>query len=517
MGNKLGIYFGKDKIVAVELRGKDIIRQASLAIAVAPDKAPTSGLTTQDNAQANLSEEIRGFLKQNKFSAREAVLGLTSKDLFIRGFQIPSLAKSEIASGISFEARKYLPFKTEDLVFDYQHRLNKGLDKMDIFYVAATRSNFDYYIGLFKQMGIHLKAIESASFALLRIISAAKQLDLKQSIAFMAIDDDLDMEFSIVNAGFPCFSRDVRLARAQDAPSTGSGVEVVSQERLTSEIRVSLGYFRRQFSGSSVDKIILVAKNANPGLISELSKNLSIEVQLLELDKNSALNTLTDLDALKAGAVGLRDTIKVNLSVDLLKSRKEYRLSAPKDISTPAPAFTLSFDTVKRPLLLAAVVVGAAYGFPLPEQLSTAKNLERTKSEAESALASANLGVLDLDGLRQKRVEYKKKLLFIQELIASRAYLTVSFNVLPETVRTGLWIEQFDLSAPAKDKVKSLLLKGAIYLGDKAQEEEAIADFLKKLKESPDFMAGLSRLEITSTRNTQSNGYKITVFEISGS
>ena len=93
----------------------------------------------------------------------------------------------------------------------------------------------------------------------------------------------------------------------------------------------------------------------------------------------------------------------------------------------------------------------------------------------------------------------------------------MSFNVLPETVRTGLWIEQFDLSAPAKDKVKSLLLKGAIYLGDKAQEEEAIADFLKKLKESPDFMAGLSRLEITSTRNTQSNGYKITVFEISGS
>ena len=503
MGNKLGIYFGKDKIVAVELRGKDIIRQASLAIAVAPDKAPTSGLTTQDNAQANLSEEIRGFLKQNKFSAREAVLGLTSKDLFIRGFQIPSLAKSEIASGISFEARKYLPFKTEDLVFDYQHRLNKGLDKMDIFYVAAARSNFDYYIGLFKQMGIHLKAIESASFALLRIISAAKQLDLKQ--------------FSIVNAGFPCFSRDVRLARAQDAPSAGSGAEVVSQERLTSELRVSLGYFRRQFSGSSVDKIILVAKNANPGLISELSKNLSIEVQLLELDKNSALNTLTDLDALKAGAVGLRDTIKVNLSVDLLKSRKEYRLSAPKDISTPAPAFTLSFDTVKRPLLLAAAVVGAAYGFPLPEQLSTAKNLERIKSEAESALAPANLGALDLDGLRQKRAGYKKKLLFIQELIASRAYLTVSFNVLPETVRTGLWIEQFDLSAPAKDKVKSLLLKGAIYLGDKAREEEAIADFLKKLKESPDFMAGLSRLEITSTRNTQSGGYKITVFEISGS
>ena len=220
------------------------------------------------------------------------MLGLTSKDLFIRGFQIPSLAKSEIASGISFEARKYLPFKTEDLVFDYQHRLNKGIDKMDVFYMAATRSNFDYYLSLFKQMGIQLKAIESASFALLRIVSAAKQLDLKQSIAFMAIDDDLDMEFSIVNAGFPCFSRDVRLSRAQDAPSTGSGAEVVSQERLTSELRVSLGYFRRQFSGCSVDKVILVAKNVNPGLISELSKNLGIEVQLLELDKEQRFKRL---------------------------------------------------------------------------------------------------------------------------------------------------------------------------------------------------------------------------------
>ena len=517
MGNKLGIYFGKSKITAVELRGKDVVRQASLAIAAAPDKAPGGSPPAQDGAQINLAEEIKGFLKDNNFNSKEAVLGLTSKDFFIRGFQIPSLAKSEIASGISFEARKYLPFKTEDLVFDYQHRLNKGLDKMDIFYVAATRSNFDYYIGLFKQMGIHLKAIESASFALLRIISAAKQLDLKQSIAFMAIDDDLDMEFSIVNAGFPCFSRDVRLTRAQDAPSAGSGVEVVSQERLTSELRVSLGYFRRQFSGSSVDKIILVAKNANLGLISELSKNLSIEVQLLELDKNSALSTLTDLDALKACAIGLRDIIKVNLSVDLLKSRKEYRLSAPKDVSASAPSLAFSFSMVKRPLLLAAAVVAAAYGLPLPEQLKAAKNLERTRNEAESALAPANLGAMDLDGLRQKKAGYKKKLLFIQELIASRSYLTMSFNVLPEAVKSGLWIEQFDLSAPVKDKAKALLLKGAIYLGDKAREEEAIAVFLEKLKESPDFMAGLSRLEITSTRNTQSGEHKITVFEISGS
>ena len=442
------------------------------------------------------------------------MLGLTSKDLFIRGFQIPSLAKSEIASGISFEARKYLPFKTEDLVFDYQHRLNKGIDKMDVLYMAANRSNFDYYLGLFKQAGIHLKAIESASFALIRIVSAAKQLDLKQSIAFMAIDDDLDMEFSIVNAGFPCFSRDVRLSRAQDAPATGSGVEVVSQERLTSEVRVSLGYFRRQFSGCSVDKVILVAKNVNSGLISELSKNLGIEVQLLDLDKNSALNGLVDLDALKACAVGLKDTIKVNLSVDLLKSRKEYRLSAPKDIGS---TFAFSLDMIKRPLLLAAVVLAAAYGFPLREQFNTAKNLERIKSAAESALAPANLGALDLDGLGQRRAEYKKKLLFIQELIASRVSLTVSFNVLPETVRTGLWIEQFDLVAGVKDKAKSLLLKGAVYLGDKAREEEAIADFLSKLKESPDFMAGLNRLEITSTHDTQSGGHKITVFEISGS
>lgn len=517
MRNKLGIYFGKNKIVAVELRGKDIIRQASTAIAVAADKGSTSSLTAQDSLQANLPEKIRGFLKQNNFSAKEAVLGLTNKDLFIRGFQIPSLAKSEIVSGISFEARKYLPFKTEDLVFDYQYRLNKGLDKIDVLYIAAARSNFDYYLGLFKQIDIRLKAIESASFALMRIVSTAKQLDLKQSIALMTIDDDLDMEFSIVNAGFPCFSRDVRLSRGQDMPATGSGVDVVSQERLTSEVRVSLGYFRRQFSGCSVDKIILAARNVNPELISELSKNLGIEVQLLELDKNSALSALADLDALKACAIGLKDTIKVNLSVDLLKSRKEHRLSAPKNISAPTSAFVFSFETIKRPLLLAALALGAAYGFPLPEQLNTAKNLERTKSAAESALTPANLGALDLDGLGLRKAEYKKKLLFIQDLIASRVYLIRYFNVLPEAVKSGLWIEQFNLLAPVKGKAKSLLLKGAVYLGDKAREEEAAARFLKKLKENSDFMFGLSRLEITSVGTTQSGRHEITVFEISGS
>ncbi|MEK6563918.1 MAG: pilus assembly protein PilM [Candidatus Omnitrophota bacterium] len=515
MGNRLGIYFGKGRVTVVELRGKDVIRQAGLTLATASDRV-TGGLTTQDGDQASLADEIKRLLKENKFSSKEAVLGLTSKDLFIRGFQIPSLPKSEISSGISFEARKYLPFKTEDLVFDYQHRLSKGIDKMDVFYVAATKVSFDYYLGLFKLMGIQLKAIESAGFALVRMVSAAKQIDPKQSIAFMSIDDDLDMEFSIVSAGFPCFSRDVRLSRAQEAPSVVSALEAVSQERLTSELRVSLGYFRRQFSGSSVDKIILVAKNASPELLSELSKSLGIEVQLLELDKNSALDSLTDLDGLKACAVGLRDIIKVNLSVDLLKSRKEYSLSAPKDISAPAPSLAFNFNMFKRPLLLAAALAGAAYGVPLPEQLKAAKNLERTKAEADMVLAPANLGSMDLEGLRQKRMEYKKKLLFVQELIASRAYLITSFNILPEAVKGGLWIEQFDLSASAKDKVKSLSLKGAIYLGNKALEEEAIAVFLKKLKESPDFMLGLNRLEIASVRSAQSKGHKITTFEITG-
>ena len=161
-------------------------------------------------------------------------------------------------------------------------------------------------------------------------------------------------------------------------------------------------------------------------------------------------------------------------------------------------------------------MAGAAYGIPLPEQLKVAKNLERTNAEAERVLVPANLESMDLEGLRQKRMEYKKKLLFVQELIASRAYLITSFNILPEAVKGGLWIEQFDLSAPVKEKVKSLSLKGAIYLGNKALEEEAVAVFLKKLKESPDFMRGLNRLEITSIRSAQSKGHKITTFEITG-
>ena len=93
--------------------------------------------------------------------------------------------------------------------------------------------------------------------------------------------------------------------------------------------------------------------------------------------------------------------------------------------------------------------------------------------------------------------------------------LTQPFNILPRTVKDGLWIESLDISS--KDKALSLSIKGAACLVDEGRESAAVKDFLAGLKDSRDGLIGLNNLEIVSLRGNARAARKITVFEISGS
>ena len=93
-------------------------------------------------------------------------------------------------------------------------------------------------------------------------------------------------------------------------------------------------------------------------------------------------------------------------------------------------------------------------------------------------------------------------------------YIIPYFNLLPRSVKDGLWIESLDISL--KDKFLVLHMKGVSCLGDEGRESAAVKDFLAGLKDSRDLLIGLNNLEIVSIRGNTSGARKITVFEISG-
>ncbi len=506
--SRLGIYFGRDRISAVETAGSHILKTASLNL----PKLSQSLIGAQPaQDMSGWIAAIKGFIEENKFTDREAIVGLSGKDLFIRGFQMPLLARQEIDSGINFEVKKYLPFRSEDLVFDYQYRLNKELNKTDVFYIAANRNSFDKYLSLFKDSGIRVRTIESSGLALFRLLWLTRQFDPKQTIMIMTLQDGIDLEFSVLSMGFPCFSREIKLSQV---PPSADLAENYSPERLSSEIRVFLDYFKRQFSVNSVDKIIFVAKSVNLDLIAGLNKILGLNIQTLEQSGDAGLSALPDLDSFKAYAAALKGQARMNLTADLFRKLSRRTVVVPKEKTAVQALPKLDFNLLKRPLIFGLILIGLAYAFPLPQQLNAAGNLKQIKSQAQESLPK-ELSGLNLKALRAKIGQGRKKLALVKELESSRVYLTPCLNVLPKAVKDGLWIEILDISL--KDKSLSLSIKGASSLGDEDKESAAVKDFLAGLKGSRDLLSGEDEFKIVSLRRLAGAARKMTVFEISGS
>lgn len=512
---KLGIYFSRDSLIAVETIERRINCYASLPLENINDKSHAQAEEAVPDIENKQLSTIRTFLKDNKIEAKKVFLALSDKEQFIRSFQMVLLNKSEMEMGIRFEAKKYIPFKTEDLVFDYQKRINRKFGKMDVLFVAVNKDILDKNIVVFSQIGAQIVSVEPASFALLRILSLTGQLYLKSSFAVVAMQGE-DVEFIIVDKGFPCFSREIKLSKPSQDSESQDTEDKFLKDSLANEIRVSLDYFRRQFSRNSflLEKIMFLSKDAPPmqELISGLSENLSIPFERVDIERDKELSKLPDLNALKAYALTLKDKVKINLSIDLSKER--HAQPAIEEHPRVAKPFVFNINMVKRPLILVLALIALAYGLPQLEINKNKLKLKQLRKEAEEALPVKLKGSA-LDNLKQARKVYASKIEVLEKLISSKLNIISSWNILPTALNSGLWLEELSISA-IEGRLQ-LNIKGVVYLDDPNAETKLARDFFKKLQDNQDFMHGLEKLELTSLSSGLIGKYTVTRFEISGS
>src|SRR3989338_6915472 len=163
---KLGIYFGSENLSLVEVAGARV--RSALRLPLPPDMG-ASGRPPAITGEApsiavpsdvKLAALISGVLRDNRIEAKKTILGLSSRDQFIRGFQMLLLSKQEMETGVLFEIKKYISSKTEDLAFDYQRRSIKKSSKMDILFVAANRNSLKASRAILNQAGLEVAAVE---------------------------------------------------------------------------------------------------------------------------------------------------------------------------------------------------------------------------------------------------------------------------------------------------------------------------------------------------------------------
>lgn len=492
--NALGIYFGPQLISIVETKGKKPVNNIQI---------PQAMISSAELLEEKVPEEVKAAtllkeeLKKNKIEAKEVNASLSGRDLIVRTFEMPLIPKEELFSNaINFEARKYIPFKIEDLVSDFQWTFDKALQRTRVLFVGIKKEALDKYINILSQSGLKIKTIEYAAFSVLRLL---KLSDIKEKgvIAIIGIDSlkDDETNFMVLENGFPLFSRDITLTGEYEAPAKDAeATSAVVLEKLKREIHVSLDYYKRKFPEKNIGKIFLIANPHSQPELEGLAKDLGLEIRFIDLDKYIGKPVCPSLAFIKGYSTSLSD-ISIALKINLLLAKER----AARKITAKEAAKALLITKLKpylKTIAASLLLWIAVFFFGKYRLLPFKKELEEIIARRpQVSTVSPEASEKELTKLYS---EYKGKISRLDNLINKQLYFTSLLDAIPRLAPDGMWLVNLSFENKREESKAELVLEGMAYLGDSNKEFALVNDFLAKLKDAPVFVKYFSEIRVIS-------------------
>lgn len=505
--NSLGIYFGVKDIGVVEAKGRKILSSVRLPH---PSHATTE-LEEKVPTDVKLIALIKDAFRTYRIKAEDATFCISGQDMVIRTFEIPMLPLSELKGAINFEAKKYIPFKIEDLDYDFQISYNKKNKTSLVLFVGMKKETLDSYISISKQLNLKVDSLEYSTFSVLRFLKLAGSSDAGVVATFcFDLDSEDEANFMVFENGFPLFSREIALSG--DLPGFEQTAEedfAQKLEKLKNEIRVSLDYYNRKFMDKDIKNIFVVSDTkSRRELVSFLSES-NIPVTFVDTQRVLGKgNEYSSVLAKSFAASQFRSSpieIKINLVAAKLKAA---RAAVPgfKPLVL-LEGFKLDLKFIFLGIALCAAVFG--YGLirmqPLYKDLSGIKNQGLKVSPVLAKENYEALSALDL--------KYSKMIGSLNKLIKDHMYATYPLDVIPRALPEGVWLSDLNLRSN-KEGALELTLSGQADLGDNDKEFEAVNTFLNNLRKDPVFSRYFKEINIGSIDQRPEQNKSVAVFNI---
>jgi len=104
---------------------------------------------------------------------RRVVMGVSSRHLFLRSLDFPSMPPKELEKAVAFEIENQFPSDTYDLIVDYlllSEKLEEENEKLAVMLFGAPRSLVQSYVDLCQAAELKLIALEPEPLALARLV-----------------------------------------------------------------------------------------------------------------------------------------------------------------------------------------------------------------------------------------------------------------------------------------------------------------------------------------------------------
>ena len=504
--NKLGIYFGTQGISIVETKLKKPVNNILIPHSVI---SPVELLEEKVPESKKIAVLIKNELINRRIDVKEATIILSGRDLIIRTFEMPILPKEELLTAINFEAKKFIPFKVEELFSDSQSKLDKTSKNNFILFVGIKKETLNNYLSIFEELNLKIKSIEYSAFSILRLLKLAK-INEKGIIAIIDIDliQNEEANFVVLENGFPLFSRDLT-TMGETKEDTGEAQDVTFDfkedqsmmilEKLKREILVSLNYYDRKFIGKNISRIFFIINPIHQQSLSEIFKDVSLDIHFIDINKYIEEAIPFSLSFIKAYSGSLSD-IKTNLKVNLVSAKeratKEIGVKTLKPFSLIAllePYYKVALACIS--ICIVIPVLGLYWTLPLKRELANKVSLR-----PKIAIGNPRSSYQELNALYSQYNERKNTLV---NLFKKQKYFTSILDSIPRLVPEGLWLGSISIKNNEKENNIELNLEGTAYLENSNAGIELVNNFLSILKASSIFAQYFKEISIVSLDSRQ--------------
>ena len=505
--DNLGIYFGPKSIDLAVAKGKKFIN----CIEIPLSRVVGTDLEDKVPLEIKIVALINEALRMNKIEAKEAVLSLSGRDLIVRTFEIPDLPRDEVASAISFEARKYIPFKAEELISDYQVEFDKSNRVNTVLFVGIKKETLDKYSSIFNQLNIRMARMEYSGFSISRALNLGG-IKEKGVTALLCVDggDGDEINFAVSENGFPLFNRDINLSLGGgEAPGVSEAQGAASLDKLRAEIRVSLGYYQRKFPGKKIQKFLIFSGQEQYRELETFLNEAGFASKLVNFAKITGKPVAYSSGLIKGYGAALNKIIPGKVKINLVKIRASaYKAGVQVDVASLFRDIKVDFRAIIAGVLICLLTFGywLRKSLPLKEEL---KGVIAARVQVNKI--DANLTSDELIGVS---LEYKRKLGKLDALIRKQLYLTEVMDSIPRSVPDGVWLTGLSLVKDKIDNSSRLTLEGMSYLQDSDKEFEAVNRFLDNLKQDQVFNKYFTDVSITSIDRRQVDNINATSFSL---
>jgi type IV pilus assembly protein PilM len=226
----LGIDLGTSSVKAVELlnvKGRPRLMTYGFT-EKSPSKMDGSGLVENIDETAAVLKDV---LRKSKISSNKAIAALPNFSVFTSILTLPALNKKELASAISWEAKKIIPLPLEEIILDwkiieeidvggeaepenkmdpnvfqesspFKRIMSKSQKNVRILLTGASKNLIKKYVEIFNKAGLNLLSLETESFALIRSLLGAD----KSTVMLIDLGASTS-SIMVVSGGVPILTR----------------------------------------------------------------------------------------------------------------------------------------------------------------------------------------------------------------------------------------------------------------------------------------------------------------------